>query len=376
MLLAGAGVMLRSFARLRSVEPGIVTGNVLTMRLSLPREKYTMQAVAPYFEDLAERVKQIPGVIDAGAATQFPPGNAFTSRLWRETAPSEQGAVVDVSNVTERYFETLGYQMIAGRGVQSTDGDKSPRVAILNQTAALKFFPDANPIGQRIRLGRDQSGPEWREVVGVVGDAHNRGLANPVEPEVFVPVRQQDVASNNQLFLMVRGKGDPLAMLPEVRATIAAIDPDQPVYSIQTLTEAFADSIATRRAAMLMMIAFAEIALVLAAVGVYGLLSYLVSQRTHEIGIRIALGAGQGSVRRLVLRQTLILVGSGTAVGLVGALAVGRLLERLVYEVKPGDPLTLALVAAVLAIIGLAAAYGPARRATRVSPLEALRSDL
>jgi len=376
MLLAGAGVLLRSFLRLRDVDPGINVTQVLTMRLSLPREKYSMQGIAPFFENLAQRIRQIPGVENAGATTQFPPGNAFTSRLWQESAPNEPGAVVDVSNVTEQYFGTMGYQLIAGRGVSAIDIDSAPRVAVLNQTAALKLFPGATPIGQRIRLGQDQSGPDWREVVGVVADARNRGLAKAVEPEVFVPVRQQDVAANNQLFLVIRTRGEPLALLPEIRATIAAVDPDQPIYAVHTLSEAFADSVATRRAAMILLAVFAGIALSLAALGVYGLLSYLVSQRTHEIGIRMALGADRGTVRQLILRQTLMVVGTGTAIGLAGAFAVGRLLQELVFQVKPADPLTLALVAALLAGIGLMAAYGPTRRATRVSPMEALRGEL
>jgi putative ABC transport system permease protein len=375
MLLAGAGVLLRSFLRLREVEPGIVVRGVLTMRLSLPREGYPMQRIAPFFEELTARLRQVPGVVDAGAATQFPPGNVFTSRLWLEGEAGPDANVVDVSNVSEHLFSTLGYRLVAGRGVAPTDTDSALRVAVLNQTAALRFFPGINPLGQRIRLGADQNGSGWREVVGVVADARNHGLASPVEPEVFVPVRQQDVAANNQLFLLIRTGGEPGAMLPEIRATIAALDPEQPIYAIQTLEEAFADSVATRRAAMLLLSAFAGIALALAALGVYGLLSHLVSQRTHEIGIRIALGADRRDVRRLVVRQTLLLVGTGTAFGVLGAIAVGRLLESLVFQVRPGDPLTLAAVAALLAAIGLVAAYGPARRATRVSPLEALRTE-
>jgi ABC-type antimicrobial peptide transport system permease subunit len=208
-----------------------------------------------------------------------------------------------------------------------------------------------------------------------VGDVRNRGLAEAPSPEVFVPVRQQIAGWNNQLFLTIRTQSDPLAMLPAIRRTVASLDPLQPVYSIRTLDGAFAEAVAQRRAAMLLITIFAGMALVLAAIGIYGLMSYMVNERTHEIGIRMALGAVGGDVLGMVVRQTLRLVVLGAVLGLAGALALGRALSSLVFEVRPSDPVTLATVTVLLSLVALAATLVPALRATRVTPLVALRRE-
>jgi ABC-type antimicrobial peptide transport system permease subunit len=211
--------------------------------------------------------------------------------------------------------------------------------------------------------------------VGVIGDVRNRGLTEPPRPEVFVPVRQQIEGWNNQLFLTIRTQSDPLAMLPAVRKTIATLDPLQPVYAIQTVDDAFANAVAQRRAAMLLISIFAFVALALAGVGIYGLMSYMVSERTHEIGIRMALGAAGGDVLGLVIRQTLVLVGIGATLGIAGALMLGKALTSLVFEVTPSDPATLVSVTVVLTLVALAATLVPGLRATRVTPLVALRRE-
>jgi putative ABC transport system permease protein len=211
--------------------------------------------------------------------------------------------------------------------------------------------------------------------VGVAGDVRNHGLTEAPAAEVFVPVRQQIAGWNNQLFLTIRTRSNPLGMLPAVRRVIASVDPQQPVYLIRTLDDAFSEAVAQRRAAMLLITIFAGVALVLAGVGIYGLMSYMVNERTHEIGIRMALGALGGDVLRLVVRQTVALVATGAALGLAGALALGRALTSLVFEVRPSDPATLATVTILLALVALAATLVPAMRATRVTPLVALRRD-
>ena len=376
MLLVGAGVLLRSFARLQGIDPGFDTRNVLTMRISLPREQYKSEGVGPFFEEVSRRLATVPGVRVAGAATQFPPGNVFTTRLAvdGQVVTGDQLPTIDITNVAGDYFASLGYTLKAGRLLTTTDDGKAPAVAVINESAARRFFGGTSALGRRIAMG-DASPRRWVEVVGVVGDVRNRGLTEPPSPEAFVPVHQELSGWNNQLFLTIRTQTDPLALLPAVRRTIASVDPLQPVYLIRTLDDAFAEAVSQRRAAMLLITIFAGVALLLAAVGIYGLMSYMVNERTHEIGIRMALGAVGGDVMRLVVRQTARLVAIGAVLGIAGALALGRVMRTLVFEVRPGDPATLAAVTGLLTLVALAATLIPARRATRVTPLVALRRE-
>jgi putative ABC transport system permease protein len=374
VLLSGAAVMVRSFDRLQRVDAGFDTSRMLTMRLSLAREKYAMGAVAPFFEMLAERLEAVPGVARAGAATQFPPDNGFSAPLLLagEEPRAAETRMVDVTNATTGYFAALGVTLRTGRLFGAQDGDSAPRVAILNASAARRYFGTASPVGRRVALG-DGENRVWHEVVGVVSDTRNRGLDQPTSPEVFVPVRQQRVMMNNQLFLVIRTRLEPLALLPAVRGVVQAIDPDQPVYSIRTVEDVFAESAAPRRAAALLLTIFGGIALALAAVGIYGLLSYIVNARRHEIGIRLALGAVEGSVLRMVLKESTKLVGVGVVLGLAGVIALRGALATLVFELEPADPMTLMMAVGVLTLTALVACWAPARRAARVEPVEALR---
>jgi len=377
MLLVGAGVLLRGFARLQDVDPGFDTRNVLTMRISLPREQYKGEDVGVFFEEVSRRLAATPGVKAAGATTQFPPGNAFTTQITvdgQARSSGDQSPMVDITNVAGDYFGALGYSLKSGRLLATTDNATAPPVAVVTESAARRFLGAGNPVGKRIALG-DASPPRWVEVVGVVGDVRNRGLTQAPSPEVFVPVHQQLAGWNNQLFLTIRTQSDPLAMLPAVRRTITGVDAQQPLYAIRTLDGAFADAVAQRRAAMLLITIFAGVALGLAAVGIYGLMSHMVNERTHEIGIRMALGAVRGDVLGLVLRQTLSLVAIGAALGLAGAIALGKALTSLAFGVTPSDPTTLSVVTVLLAVVAVAATLVPARRATRVAPIVALRSE-
>lgn len=376
VLLSGATVMLRSMDRLRNVDSGVDEDRVLTMRLSLPLERFSRDEVGPWFSMLAERLEAIPGVSSAAAATQFPPGNAFDSDVVTdEGAPATEGRRrVDVTNTTERLTETLGLRLMAGRSFTTADAPEAPRVAQLNLTAARRLFATDNPVGRRIGLVSGQD-TVWHDVIGVVSDARNHGLDARTAPEVFVPVRQQRVAWNNQLFLLVRGNGDPLALLPAVRDVIRSVDPTQPVYLVRTMQRAFADTVAPRRAASILLTAFALIALLLAAVGLYGVLSFLVATRTHEIGVRRALGASERSVLGLVLRETAILVGIGSALGLAGIVAMRGAIAGIAFEVSAVDPLTVLASLAVLGATALLAGLFPAGRAVRVDPLEAMRLE-
>jgi predicted permease len=376
MLLVGAGVLLRSFARLQDIDPGFDTRNVLTMRLSLPREQYKNDQVGVFFEELSRRLSAEPGVRAAGASTQFPPGNVFTTRIavQGQSPATDELPTVDITDIAGDYFAALAYSLVTGRFLAATDDEKAPPVAVITETTARRFFTGANPIGARIALG-ESSPPKWVEVVGVVKDVRNHGLAAPPAAEVFVPVRQQIAGWNNQLFLTIRTRSDPLSMLPIVRRTIASLDPLQPVYLIRTLDDAFAQAVSQRRAAMLLITIFAGVALVLSAVGIYGLMSYMVTERTHEIGIRMALGAVGGDVLGMVVKQTIRLVAIGAVLGLAGALALGRALSSLVFQVRPSDPVTLAVVTGLLAVVAIVATLVPAIRATRVTPLLALRRE-
>jgi putative ABC transport system permease protein len=374
VLLAGAGVLVRGFSRLQATEAGFDRDRVLTMRLSLPRERYDRAKVASFFEDLATRLEGVPGVERAAAGTQFPPDNGFSApvEVEGETRAANEVREVDVTNVTERYFATLGYTLLRGRALGATDHETAPRVAVLNERAARRLFGAADPVGRRIRLGEGDE-RQWIEIVGVAQDVRNRGLDVDPAPEVFIPVRQMEAQWNNQLFLLVKTSGRPELLLPMIRNTIATMDADQPVYLIRTVEEAYATSSEQRRTAAILLSALSSIALVLAAIGIYGLLSYLVSERTQEFGIRLALGAEERDVVSMVVRQTAIVLGIGGVLGIAGALALGRGLTRLAYGIQPGDPLTLAGVTLLLMLVGLLASLVPARRATRVDPVVALR---
>ena len=374
VLLVAAGLLVRSFGELRRVELGFSPSQVLTMRLSLPREKYSRDRIVPALEELEARVQTIAGVRGAAASTQYPPGNVFSAPVSHpgEASRESEGRMADITNATPSYFATLGYRLQQGRLFSAADNERAPRVALLNETAAKRFFTGRSPIGERLFLGDSASGVEV-QVVGITADVKNRGLDAPVAAEVFIPARQQQVAWNNQFFLLVRTAGDPMRALPGIREQLKAMDPDQPVYSISTVEQELGDALLKRRAAMAFLLSFAIISLVLACVGIYGLVTYAVNERVREIGIRMALGAVAGDVRRLVLRQVLIIVGVGALAGLLLSVAAAGSMRALVFGVSPTDPVTLVVVAILLPSVAIAAAALPTRRATRIDPVEALR---
>lgn len=376
VLLVGGGLLMRSFMRLQAVEPGFQTENVLTMRLTLPRERYSEDRIEPFFRELVRRVEEIPGVAHAATATQFPPGVFQQRRVWIEGAePADEGTLPTAYTtlVSPGFFEALGIPLMRGRLLSEDDLPGAPIVAVINEVAARRFFPDRDPVGGRFRLSEPESGGPWVMVVGVVGSTRNRGLDSPAEPEVFASMRQ--VPGGNQFFLLTRTRVDARSVLPDVRAVVRGLDAQQPVYAIQTVREAYAARASTRRLSTLLLSIFGTLALLLAALGIYAVVSYAVSQRTREIGLRMALGAGQPDVRRLVLRQALLPVLVGATVGLAGAIALGRAMTGLLFEVSGVDLVTLASVTAVLLGSALLATYIPARRASRLDPLGALRFE-
>jgi putative ABC transport system permease protein len=375
MLLAGAGLLVRSFVKLRQVDPGIDTRDVLTMRITLPREKYSGAAGNMFFQQLIDRLADTPGIRVASVASQFPPSGPFTSQFRLEgadtagvTLPTAMTTVASAS-----HFATLGLPVVAGRGFTKQDRAAAPGVVVVNRAFATRFLPGRDPIGQRLRVGSPDRPSPPLEIVGVTADARNQGVTRPAAPEIFVPLHQQTI--NNQLFLLARTEGDATAMLDPVRRQIAAIDPEQPVYAIQTLEDAFAAVSFQQRLSMILLGVFAAVAGSLAAIGIYGVMSYAVSARTQEIGVRIAVGAERRQVLWLVLGQALRLTSIGLAIGIAAVIAGGGAMRGVLFDVRPRDPITIAGVTIVLGSVAVLAGWLPAWRASRIDPVEALRNE-
>lgn len=373
LLLVGGGLLVRSSLRLQHVDPGFDAERLLSMRLTLPSERYPGPRAGLFFNQIVARLSTLAGVSRAAAASQFPP-NAF-SRMQVDvdgSAPSNLDMLPSAFGTVASagYLQTLGMPLLAGRWF-SGDSAGTAAVAIVNETAARRFFGSLDAVGRRLRVRGDAA---WTEVVGVVGDVRNRGLEQPPEPEVFMPLDQHPAATN-QLFVLVRTTGEPAQLADSVRAAIADLDPDQPIYAVQTVDQAYAFAAGPRRMATWTLVTFAVFALALAAVGVYGVVAYGVAQRRQEIGVRVALGATRGGIRSLVVGRALVPVGIGLAAGLVGALALGRLMTSLLFEVSGRDPLTLATVAVTVVATATVASYLPALRASAIDPLTTLRME-
>lgn len=375
ILLVGAGLLIRSFARLQDVAPGFDPSNVLTMRITLPFEKHRGAAINEFFQQLLDRLEQTPGVRSASVASQFPPQGIF-STAFRLDAMATDGETMPMSQITAAsasHFTNLGVPLVAGRHFATGDRREAPPVAIVNQAFALKFLPGAAAIGRRVSIGPSDRPSPPMEIVGIVANMQNRDMRNPPAPEIFVPLHQQ--TQNNQLFLLVRTAGDAGSMLPVVREQLASIDPDQPVYNVQTLEAAVSAANFGNRFSMVLFAIFAAVALSLTTIGIYGVMSYAVSARTQEIGVRLAVGADRGDVMWMVLRQVLGLTAIGLLIGLAGVAAGSGAIRRALFEVQPLDPVTIGAAATLLGFVGLFAGWLPAWRASRVDPMNALRNE-
>ena len=376
VLLLGAGLLMRTFINIQRVEPGFEPRGVLTMRLTLPRDRYPGEAGNVFFDAVLEQLRALPQVRAASASTQYPPMAAFDIQVKVERSQTANDAAIPTALITvttPQYFEALRVPMRSGRSFGATDSLKAPPVAIVNQAFVDRYLGGGDAIGQRIALGSPDRPRPWTTIVGVAADYRNAGATRAVHPEVYTPLRQQ--TDWNQLFLMVATDGDAVALLPSVRDAIKSLDPEQPVYLVRTLEAAVAEASFQQSMAALLLSIFAAVALVLAAVGIFGVLSYTVSARTQEIGVRMAVGAEPRHVRWLVVRQVLVLTGVGLAIGTGILLAGGRVLTGLLFGVEVADPATLAAAAAILGTVALAAAWLPALRATRVDPIQALRME-
>jgi predicted permease len=378
MLLTGAGLLTRSFARLQGVDPGFEARGVLTMQLSPPSARYPSdtQRVA-FVQALLPRVAAVPGVQAAGVVSDIPFGPGGGTRSFNveghQPAEGQPGPWGDFRVATPGYFETLRIPLRRGRVFTAQDAPGGRRVAVIDDELAARYWPGQDPIGKRVSFGAPEGQePQWIEVVGVVGHAKQDGLDTEARVQLYLPYAQ---LPSGQLALAVRTAGDPERLLPAVRAAVREIDRDLPLADVRPLTARVDASVGPRRLAMLLLAGFAGLALVMACLGLYGVMAYAVAQRTREMGVRMALGAPRRKVLGLVLRQGLTLVVAGGGVGLVGALALSRVLQSQLFGVSAADPVTLACVAALLGAVAFVATLVPARRATRVAPAVALRGD-
>ncbi|HLM56858.1 MAG TPA: ABC transporter permease [Pyrinomonadaceae bacterium] len=376
VLLVGAGLMVRSFERLRSVDPGFRPEGVLTMRVNLPGVRYGEDAkVIGFFREAVGRVSSLPGVESAAAVNFLPfsgPAAATSFTIVGQPAPppgQKPGTEVRVSDAG--YFRTMGIPLRSGRSYSEQEVAEKRNVVVVSESFARKHFPGGEAIGQRVVVEMSQT-PQPAEIVGVVGDVKHYGLEGEDKPTVYMPQADLVYPFMN---LVVRAKGDPLSLAAAARREIQAIDAEQPVADVRTMEDWLADSVGRARFSAWLLGGFSLVALLLAAVGIYGVMSYAVAQRTHEIGVRIALGAQASDILKMVFSHGLALAGLGLAAGLVGAFALTRLMSSLLYQVSATDPLTYAAISAFLLFIALLACYVPARRAMKVDPMTALRYE-
>jgi putative ABC transport system permease protein len=394
VLVVGAGLLVRSFLQVRAINPGFEAENILTMRIALPQTKYPeQQQVANFYKEVLERVKTTPGVEEAGLIAGLPLSGSSSS--WGFTTEAKpQPTLEEILQATYRvvspgYFDALRIPLRRGRDITDADNESAPGVVIINETLARRYWPNEDALGKRIKLGSPE--PQrawdglWLTIIGVVGDVRAVGLENEATPEMYLPYLQNPwrgmpnrpymTLVGRTMSLAVRGAAASANLTTAIRQAIAAVDKDQPVAAVGTLESLLASSLAQRRFNLSLLSLFATVALALAAIGLYGVMSYGVSQRTQEIGLRMAMGAEARDVQRLVIGQGMKLALAGVLIGLGGAIALTRLLSTLLFAMSATDPLTFGVVALLFIGVALAACWIPARRATKVDPLTALRHD-
>jgi putative ABC transport system permease protein len=376
VLLVAAGLLVRSFNKLTAIDLGFDRQNVLTTRISLPRSKYKEGARSLAFQqELLQRIKALPGVQSAGAITHTPLNGfgiiVFTS-IEGQPPPDKQDPAIGVGAVSPDYFQTLHIPLLSGRYVDERDGPTAQKVALVNEAFARRFFPKGDVLGKRVSFGCEESDGLCRTIVGVVGNIRQESLTDEFASELYLPSTQMPM---NSMTVFVRTASDPLSLVSAVRSAVLAVDNNQPIYDVKTLTERVSDATAVSRSLTVLFGSFALLALVLGSVGIYGIVAYAVTQRTQEIGIRMALGAQARDILHLVLRHGFVLVLSGVAIGVAAALALTRFLATLLFGITPTDTLTFVVVSAVFFLIAMFASFIPARRATRVDPLIALRYE-
>ncbi|HEX5887065.1 MAG TPA: ABC transporter permease [Pyrinomonadaceae bacterium] len=378
VLLIAAGLLINSFLRLRNIDPGFKVDRLLTMKIELPEPKYEeFERRTAFYTDLIQRVQSLAGVRSAAVTTNLPlyrQGNSTSIRIeGRPDPPPGQELIVVTRIVSPAYFDTMSIPLLAGRQFTDQDTDTTPNAVVISETMARRYWPGEEAIGKRIVFGRARSEADWIQVIGIVKDVRQFELNAEPRPQLYMSYRQAGFFAPEDL--VVKTDVEPASMAAAVRKAVWEIDKDQPVSNIKTMEEILGASIARQRFSMLLLGVFAGVALLLAAVGIYGVMSYSVAQRTHEIGIRMALGAQTGAVLKLAVGYGLKLVVAGVLIGLVAAFMLTRLMSTLLFGVTPTDPVTFALISLLLVGVAAVASYIPARRATKVDPLIALRYE-
>jgi putative ABC transport system permease protein len=381
VLLVGAGLMIRSFAKLNQVDPGFKPAQVMTMGVALLRGKYPEdEQVAQGFSQILEHAANAPGVLSAGAISDLPLTGSNISDSFiiegRPPIPKESEPSTEYHIVTPRYFESMSIPLLSGRDIAPTDTRQSPNVVVINDAFARRHFAGENPLGHRLKLQGQERDPLL--IVGVINNVRNLALDEQPTPEVYVPYLQDPLSGPNYrraMTIVARTKSDGAAIAGPLRAALTSFDKGLPLYAVKPLSEHLHDSLTRRRFSLVLLSLFGGVALLLAAVGIYGVISYGVTQRTHEMGIRTALGAKPRDVLKLVVRQAMVLALGGVGIGLLASLALTRLMKGLLFSVSVTDPITFVVIAVLMSFIALLACLIPARRATKVDPLVALRYE-
>ena len=382
VLLVGAGLLVKSFAKLQGVDPGFAPDRVLTAQIALPQSKYRSDtAWRAFFDQARSQIAAVPGVRAVGLTSGLPfsggPSTASFGVEGFQAPPNDMGPWGDFRVVSPGYFETLQVPLKSGRVFGAQDGPGAPPVAVIDEELARRYWPKTDAVGKRVTFGPpagapDGAPPQWIEIVGVVGHVKHEGLDAETRTQLYLPFAQ---APSSGMSLVVRTAGEPSNAVRAVRAALATIDPDQPLSQVRTMEELVDASVGPRRLSMLLLALFSGLALLIACVGLYGLMAYAVAQRTREMGVRIALGAARTHVLGLVLRQGLGLTLVGTVIGVVASLGLTRVIQSQLFDVEATDPVTLAVAVGVLFTVAAAAAAIPAIRATRVDPIVALRRE-
>jgi putative ABC transport system permease protein len=371
VLLVGAGLMTRSFTRLLAVNPGFDPANVIAAQVFLPTTKYRERhRLVQFFDAVVQRVRSAPGITTASAVSILPmndvgAASALPFTVEGQPPPKSEDPLADVRIVTPGYFETMKIRLIEGRFFDDRDGADNPRTSVINEVMARRYFPDRSPLGQTIVNPHGRS-----TVVGVVADVRNQGLDREPKKQVYLPLPQSPTAG---MAVVARTEGDPLASAAAIRRAVWSVDAEQPIYELSTMDQILARAVFLPRMSATLLALFAGAALLLAALGLYGVLSYVVSLRTREIGLRMALGASGGQTIGLVVRNSTSMLVAGVAIGLVGSILVARSVAGVLYGISPFDLPAFSIAAGALAAAGLIATLIPALRAARVDPMTALR---